>query len=121
MSQLFENSKSIISDWINNNIYSLANQFAYYLIDENIISIDDIENYDSDKDIYEWYIISGDAYNKFQMLGYQVIKFKDIYIYGRTTSGQLIITDFYYMSDENLVKFLNSIGNNYIIQIHENF
>jgi hypothetical protein len=108
MSQLFEKNQPNISNWINYNIYSLANEFVEYLIKENIISINDIENYDSHKDIYEWYIISDDAYIKFKMLGYQVIKFKDIYIYGRPSSGQLLLTDFYYMTDGNLIKFLNN-------------
>ena len=57
--------------------------------------------------VYQWFIITEEGYNKFKILGYPVIKYKELYFYGRTSTGQLIITDFYDLPYYKLNDFCN--------------
>jgi hypothetical protein len=97
----------------NENIFSYANELVNTLLEKEILSYDDIENLyldDEPQEILEWYIVTEEAYNKFKLLDYPVIKFKELYLYGRTIYGQAILMDFYYISNEKLINFINNIS-----------
>ena len=117
----FNKNFSQIEKWIDNNIYTRANQVVNKLFEKKIITFDDIINlypqitesdYENDEeyyndldnnsqqDIYEWYIISESAYNKFKYWGYPVLQFEELFFWGRTSFGQSIVIDFYYDIDK---------------------
>ncbi len=109
-----------IENWIEQNIYLRSNQVINKLFEKEIISWDDVTNlypqinesdYDNKEeyyndmdanspyDIFEWYIVSESAYNKFKSWGYPVLQFEELYFWGRTSFGQAIVVDFYYEID----------------------
>lgn len=56
-------------------------------------------NEEHPQEVMQWFIVSEEGYNKFKQLDFPVLKFKELYFYGRTTYGQKMVMDFYYISD----------------------
>ncbi len=110
-----------IENWLEQNIYVKADQVVNKLFEKEVITWNDVENlypvinesnyddydqyqYDIDNntpnEIYEWYIVSETAFNKFKSWGHPVLQFEELYFWGRTFFGQAIVVDFYYQSDK---------------------
>lgn len=95
------------SDFIEKNVYCLCNDFMNNLLNDNpdiyfefeniLIKKDDI---DSAKEIFQYYIISEDAYKLLNILEEPVLKYYDLYIYGRPCFGQMIYLDFAYQTEK---------------------
>jgi hypothetical protein len=51
------------------------------------------------QEVMQWFIVSEEGYRKFKQLDFPVLKFKELYFYGRTIYGQKMVMDFYYISD----------------------
>lgn len=124
----FETYIPKLEGWLDKNIYFYAGDLVETLFEKNIISFDDIENayeqlkeedYETKKEyeqalddqepqqVTQWFAVSEEAYDKFKMIGDPVIKFKELYIWGRTVYGQKICVDYYYQIDK--LKVLLSI------------
>lgn len=84
-------NKNYLEEWLNKNIISSANQLV------SILECNDFENFETeDETIYEWYIITDEAYTKFNKIGWIVAKIGELNLFGRTVYGQNILMDFYY-------------------------
>jgi len=107
--------------WLSQHIISYANDLVETLMSKELIEWDDVTNlyeeptreeFETDeefaqakddvepKDIMQWFIITEEAYNKFKAVGYPVMRFKELYFYGRTGCGQALVLDFYYSPDK---------------------
>ncbi len=114
------NNKDKLEKWLDKNIFTYGGDLFNVLMEKELISYDDIENvysklnkddFESEEEynialneqepqqVMQWFIVSEEGYNKFKSLDYPVVKFKELYFYGRTSYGQAIITDFYYLPD----------------------
>ncbi len=130
MTHLYEQSSSntnlfykyeLLEKWLNANIYSRADNLYIKLLQSELITCDDIENlfpeiipedysdyedfedayaFSTAQEVYEWYLVSEKAYEKFKQWGDPVIRFQEIYLWGRTCSGQSITVDFYYSPEK---------------------
>jgi hypothetical protein len=117
----FETYKLQLEEWLDKNIISYAGKTFNTLFDKQLITTDDIENFyeelnENDFDTKEeykdaldnqepqqvgqWLLVTEEAYNKFKTIGHQVVKFEELYFYGRPVYGQMIVMDFYYMVDK---------------------
>jgi hypothetical protein len=117
--------KNRLEKWLDNNVYQYANDIVPFLLEKEIITHDDFENYykiinredyeseedykealyeDTPQEIYEWYLVSEEAYNKFGKVGDVVVKFKDLHFWGRGCSGQKILIDYLY--DRDAIKII---------------
>lgn len=106
-----------LQGWINKNIYFYANDLVGNLFECKNITFEDIDNiykelkkedyetiaeYENALDnqvpqiVYQWFSVSNQAYHKFKNLGDPVIKLKELYIWGRTMTNQLIYMDYKY-------------------------
>ncbi len=113
-------NKDKLEKWLDKNIFTYGGDLFNILMEKELISYDDIENvysklnkddFESEEEynialneqepqqVMQWFIVSEEGYNKFKRLDYPVVKFKELYFYGRTSYGQAIITDFYYLPD----------------------
>lgn len=113
--KLFESYIPKLETWLNKNIYFYAGELVNTLFEKNIISYDDFENqyenlkesdYDTKEEyeealdnqepqrIGQWFVVSKEAYDKFYIIGDPVIKFKELYIWGRKVYGQSIYMDY---------------------------
>ena len=103
---IFMDNKDELEMWLDKHIYTDCTELFNHLIEKEIISYDIIENKIpeeemlceevADLDNIQWFFVSIEAYNKFKQLGYYVIRFKDLYFYGRTAWGQKLVMDFHY-------------------------
>lgn len=117
---IFMNNKDKLEKWLDKNVISYGGDLFNALMEKKLISLNDIENvysklnrndFESEEEynialneqepqqVMQWFIVSEEGYNKFKQLDYPVVKFKELYFYGRTSYGQAIITDFYYLPD----------------------
>ncbi len=120
-SNLYYSKYDKLNQWLDSNIYSNANGLYSKLIESELITWESIENlfpevipedysnyedyedafaFTPAKQIYEWYLVSDIAYEKFKSWDYPVIKFEEIYLWGRTCCGQPISVDFYYSPEK---------------------
>ncbi len=111
----------LLEKWLDENIHSRADNLYIKLLQAELITWENIENlfpeiipedysdyeefedayaFSTAKEIYEWYLISEKAYEKFKYWGYPVLQFEEIYLWGRTSSGQSIVVDFYYSPEK---------------------
>jgi len=93
------------SEFLKNNVYCLCNEFMNNLLKTDPDIYSEFENiYNTETEEYEeicqYFIISEEAYDKLNKLKEPVLKYHDIYIYGRTGFGQLLHMDFQYRLDE---------------------
>ena len=87
----FSENKKYLEEWLQKNIISSANQLV------SILECNDFENFETDDEtIYNWYIITDEAYQKFNKIGWVVAKIGELNLFGRTICGQNILMDFYY-------------------------
>ena len=112
---IFMNNKDSLEKWLDKNVISYGGELFNILQEKELISTDDIENlypklnkadFESEsgneehpQEVMQWFIVSEEGYNKLKTLDFPVIKFKELYFYGRTTYGQKMVMDFYYISD----------------------
>jgi len=110
---IFMNNKDKLEKWLDKNVISYGGDLFNVLMEKELISYDDIENRfpklneddiesgneQHPQEVMQWFIVSEEGYNKFKQLDYPVVKFKELYFYGRTTYGQKMVMDFYYISD----------------------
>ena len=104
---IFMDNKDELEIWLDKHIYTDCTELFNHLIEKEIISYDIIENKIpeeemlceevADMDNIQWFFVSIEAYNKFKQLGYYVIRFKELYFYGRTAWGQKLVMDFHYI------------------------
>ncbi len=113
----FDYNRDKLSNWLDKNIISIGHELFHSLEKAGLVSYEDIENlyeYNVEddvnkmKEIFTWYIITEEAYNKFKKIDLCVVKINELYLFGRTICGQPIIGDFNYMKDE-----INIILNQY--------
>ena len=116
----FMDNKDKLEKWLDKNVISYGGELFNILQEKELISYDDIENiysklnrqdFDSDEEynmalneqnpqeVMQWFIVSEEGYNKFKQLDYPIVKFKELYFYGRTSYGQSLSMDFYYLPD----------------------
>ena len=105
---IFMDNKDDLETWLDKHIYTDCTELFNHLIEKEIISYDIIENKIpeeemlceevADLDNIQWFFVSIEAYNKFKQLGYYVLRFKELYFYGRTAWGQKLVMDFHYTS-----------------------
>lgn len=111
----FMDNKDKLEKWLDKNVISYGGELFNILQEKELISTDDIENlypklnkadFESEsgneehpQEVMQWFIVSEEGYNKFKQLDFPVLKFKELYFYGRTTYGQKMVMDFYYMDD----------------------
>jgi hypothetical protein len=111
----FMDNKDSLEKWLDKNVISYGGELFNILQEKELISTDDIENlypklnkadFESEsgneehpQEVMQWFIVSEEGYNKFKQLDFPVLKFKELYFYGRTTYGQKIVMDFYYLPD----------------------
>jgi hypothetical protein len=104
-----------LEKWLDKNVISYGGELFSVLRNEELISDDDIENrfsklnrqdFESDsgdeqhpQEVMQWFIVSEEGYRKFKQLDFPVLKFKELYFYGRTTYGQKMVMDFYNLND----------------------
>jgi len=121
---IFINNKDKLEYWLYKNVISGGDDLFNVLIKKELISYDDIENvysklnkedFESEEeynialneqepqDVMQWFIVSEEAYNKFKQLEFPVVKFKELYFYGRTSYGQKMVMDFYYINDAHKI------------------
>jgi len=110
---IFMNNKDKLEKWLDKNVISYGGDLFNVLMEKELISYDDIENRfpklneddiesgneQHPQEVMQWFIVSEEGYCKFKQLDFPVVKFKELYFYGRTTYGQKIVMDFYYISD----------------------
>ena len=110
---IFMNNKDKLEKWLDKNIFTYGGDLFNVLMEKELISYDDIENRfpklneddiesgneQHPQEVMQWFIVSEEGYNKLKTLDFPVIKFKELYFYGRTTYGQKMVMDFYYISD----------------------
>ena len=110
---IFMNNKDKLEKWLDKNVISYGGDLFNILMEKELISYDDIENRfpkvneddiesgneQHPQEVMQWFIVSEEGYNKFKQLDFPVLKFKELYFYGRTTYGQKMVMDFYYISD----------------------
>ena len=112
---IFMNNKDSLEKWLDKNVISYGGELFNILQEKELISTDDIENlypklnkadFESEsgneehpQEVMQWFIVSEEGYRKFKQLDFPVLKFKELYFYGRTTYGQKMVMDFYYISD----------------------
>ena len=117
---IFMDNKDKLEKWLDKNVISYGGELFNILQEKELISTDDIENlypklnkadFDSDEEynmalneqnpqeVMQWFIVSEEGYNKFKQVDYPVVKFKELYFYGRTSYGQSLSMDFYCMND----------------------
>ena len=90
---LFE--KELVSPLLINNYYKTyektdfdnEEQFNYY--------INNIEP----QDVYEWYLVTKEGYDKFLKMEDPVFKWKNMHFWGKPVPGKKIINDFKYNKD----------------------
>jgi hypothetical protein len=91
-----------LEKWLNTNILHEAHDLVELLFEKELVMYEDIENfyktYDRDEfeDVYEWYLVTKEGYEKFLKMGDQVFKWKGMHFWGRSCTGQMIIMDFQY-------------------------
>lgn len=99
---------SRLNKWLNDNIHFYAGELVSDLIDKKIINAEHYDNVFIISDdpeetleihgfthVYQWFVVSKNAYFSFKKLGDPVIKYKEMYIWGRTCEGQPIIMDYH--------------------------
>ncbi len=110
---IFMNNIDKLEKWLDKNVISYGGDLFNALMEKELISLNDIENrfpkvnrddFESGNNKYpqevmQWFIVSEEGYNKLKALDFPVVKFKELYFYGRTTYGQKMVMDFYYISD----------------------
>jgi hypothetical protein len=110
---IFMNNKDKLEKWLDKNVISYGGDLFNILMEKELISYDDIENRfpkvneddiesgneQHPQEVMQWFIVSEEGYNKFKQLDFPVIKFKELYFYGRTTYGQKMVMDFYDIRD----------------------
>lgn len=119
-----ENSqKEYLENWLSKNVYYRVDELVESLEEDNKITTDSFDNFykeinDYDystteeyeaalnnrepQDVYKWYLITEEAYFKFKDIGYPVLRYKELYIWGRIYDNDNIITDF--IDDEYSMK-----------------
>jgi hypothetical protein len=106
-----------LEQWLDNNILHEAYDLVELLFDKELVNDEDIKNFyktydrkdfDNDEDyvnaindpepqdVYEWYLVSEEGYEKFSKMGDRVFKWKNMHFWGRPCAGQRIIMDFQY-------------------------
>lgn len=109
-----------LEKWLNTNILHEAHDLVELLFEKELVIYEDIENfyksYDRDEfedeedyinaindpeqqNVYEWYLVTKQGYEKFLKMGDQVFKWKGMHFWGRPCTGQLILADFKYDLD----------------------
>ncbi len=110
---IFMNNIDKLEKWLDKNVISYGGDLFNALMEKELISLNDIENrfpkvnrddFESGNNKYpqevmQWFIVSEEGYNKFKQLDFPVVKFKELYFYGRTTYGQKMVMDFYDICD----------------------
>lgn len=108
----FKQQNEIYILWVNKNIISEATKAVECLENNGVISCEDIWNYWEDEDeeqpqqISDWYLVTEEAYHKFQLIGYPVLDFNNIYFWGKT---EAIFNIWSSSSNTELKIILNSI------------
>ena len=111
----FMDNKDKLEKWLDKNVISYGGELFNILQEKELISTDDIENlypklnkadFESEsgneehpQEVLQWFIVSEEGYRKFKQLDYPIVKFKELYFYGRTSYGQSLSMDFYYLPD----------------------
>lgn len=85
--------------WLKSNIFSPADNLVREL---EMGDYEYLEN--EDEVIFNWYIITDEAYEKFKKMGWVVAKIGELNLFGRTIYGQPLINDFY--RDPNFIKII---------------
>jgi hypothetical protein len=127
---IIEKNRCKLKTWLEQNVCTYGGELFDMLLKTQQININDIENlyseldrseFESDdeynyclenqepQEVYQWFVVTKEGYNKFKMLGYPVTKYNSLYFYGRTSYNQLIFTDFYYLPNYKLNDFFTSI------------
>jgi hypothetical protein len=96
----------MIRRWSEINIGDSISNFVKHMFLINEITYDNISNLDKKKkkikfiNNLEWFIIKKEACHIFKQLGYPIIEYKDLYIYGKKPSQMTPYEELYY--DENM-------------------
>lgn len=94
-----------VEQFIDKNFYTANTELVNTLLEKEIVTYEDINNYNTDEDgeypeIFEWYSVNGDMYDRLTKAGCCTLQIYDAFYYGREIYGQLFIQDF--ESDERL-------------------
>ena len=117
----YHQNKNLLTKWLETNIISYGGELFNTLMNKEVITYEDIENYyeeinESDyktmeeyknaldnqepQQVMQWYMVTEEGYNKFKKVGYPVVKINELHFYGRTAYGQAIYLDFYYTPEK---------------------
>ena len=103
-----DNYISKLQKWLNDNIHFYAWELVNDLIEKKNITEDQYDNFykngTESRTVYQWYVVSKNAYSNFKEIGDPVIKYKEMYIWGRTCENQPIVMDYY--NDIKKIKIL---------------
>ena len=109
-----------LEKWIDSNILHEANTLVQLLFEKELVMYEDIENYyktyyredfndeeayinvindPEPQDVYEWYLVTKECYEKFSNIGDIVFKWENMHFWGRSCTGLPIIADFKYNED----------------------
>lgn len=90
-------NQRILAKFVDREIIMLASSLVDDLLEKELISYDDYENYydkdDEPQEIFEHWFVTEYLYRKLKELGEPVIDSNYGYIWGRTTTGQSIALD----------------------------